>query len=231
MRHRPTFSRHLIVFALCLAALAATIIAPQLAARSFSAPPSAIVLPAGLTARLQAGDLIFRIGDSWQSEIVRGMEHGTVDQRPAGDPYSHVGMLVGNPTHWQVLHAVPAELPGRADAVVLDDLDFFLAPERAQGAAIYRVDADASARAKAVANAMQRLGTPFRIVENDHEGQYCTTLVWYAWQHAGIPLSARFDNLNVPFAAGQYLLPHSLRIAPELHLLFEAGAGITPARI
>jgi hypothetical protein len=123
-----------------------------------------------------------------------------------------------------VVHAVPAELPHRADAVVLDDLDFFLAPERARGIAIYRVAADDVTRTRAAANARERLGTPFRLVANDPAGQYCTTLVWYAWQHAGIPLSAHFDNLHVPFAAGLYLLPHSLRTAPELHLLFETRA-------
>ncbi|MDR3214545.1 MAG: hypothetical protein LBT71_11595 [Azoarcus sp.] len=182
---------------------------------------SAIVLPADLVSRLEAGDLLFRIGSGWQSEAVRGASRERGEKR--GDPYSHVGMLVGSPAHWQVLHAVPAEMPGRADAVVRDDLDFFMAPERARGIAIYRVAADAAVRTTAVDYALQRLGTPFRIVENDREGQYCTTLIWRVWQRAGVDLGARFERLNVPLAAGDYLLPHSLRTAPALRLVFEAS--------
>ncbi|MDR2690327.1 MAG: hypothetical protein LBB76_11305 [Azoarcus sp.] len=173
-----------------------------------------IVLAAEIDARLQAGDLVFRIGNEWQSDVVRHAGE-------RGDPYSHVGMLIGTPGRWQILHAVPAEVPGRESAVVRDDLDFFLAPERTRGIAIYRVEADDEARAAALRHAQQRLGTPFRIVENDREGQYCTTLIWYAWQRAGIDLGAKFDYLNVPLASGHYLLPHSLRTAKRLHLLYE----------
>jgi hypothetical protein len=188
--------------------------------RGTGSPAPAIVLPGEISSRLQAGDLIFRIGDSWQSEIVRSMA-STRQQKKRGDPYSHVGMLVGSPGHWQVVHAVPAEMPGRVDAVVRDDLDFFLSPERARGVAIYHVAAAGAPRATAVEYVLQRLGTPFRVVENDREGQYCTTLVWAAWQRAGVDLGVHFEHLEVPFSAGDYLLPHSLRIAPRLQLVFE----------
>ena len=106
-----------------------------------------------------------------------------------------------------------------------DDLDFFLSPERARGVAIYHVAADAAQRAIAVEYALQRLGSPFRVVKNDREGQYCTTLVWASWQRAGVDLGAHFEHLEVPLSAGDYLLPHSLRIAPHLQLVFEHMAG------
>ena len=206
-------------------ALAALVAAFALTAWLGAASPLTIELPADLVGDLQAGDLIFRIGDGWQSDAVRGAGRSVRQSaRQESDPYSHVGMLVGEPSHWRVLHAVPAELPGRKDEVVLDDLDFFIAPERAHGVAVYRIAAETSVRAAAVENAMKRLGAPFMIVENDLEGQYCTTLIWHAWKRAGVDLGARFDDLNIPFAAGQYLLPHSLRAAPELNLLFEARA-------
>jgi hypothetical protein len=183
----------------------------------------AIALPAGVSSRFQAGDLIFRIGSGWRSDTVRGMAR--TRQEKQGDPYSHVGMLVGSPAHWQVIHAAPAEKPGRADAVVIDDLDFFLSSKYAKGVAIYRVDASAGSRVDAVKYALHRLGTPFRIVEDDTEGQYCTTLVWVAWQRAGVDLGVRFERLEIPFAAGDYLLPHNLRVAPGLQLVFETPAG------
>ena len=176
---------------------------------------SPVKIPEGLLDLLQAGDVIFRIGNDWTSDIVRGTQN---DEK---DPYSHVGILTGDGSQWQVLHAVPAEVPGRMDAVVLDDLEFFLAPDRARGFAVYRVAAERSAHEAAIKYAMARLGAPFRIVKNDSEGQYCTTLVWHAWKHAGIDLSVNFDHLNIPLASGQYLLPYSLRRAPELSLLFE----------
>jgi cell wall-associated NlpC family hydrolase len=185
-----------------------------------SAPRSTpIVLAAEIDTRLRAGDLVFRIGNEWQSDVVRYAGG-------RGDPYSHVGMLIGAPGRWQVLHSVPAEVPGRESAVVSDELDFFLAPERARGIAIYRVEADDESRAAALHHARQRLGTPFRVVENDREGQYCTTLIWYAWQRAGIDLGAKFEYLDVPLASGHYLLPHSLRTAKRLYLLHEdQGTG------
>ncbi|MDR1462564.1 MAG: hypothetical protein LBI68_05430 [Azoarcus sp.] len=206
---------------LCLALMAggACLLAGAVA---HAVPEAGIELPADVVSRLEVGDLVFRIGSGWQSEIVRGVARERREKQ--GDPYSHVGMLVGSPAHWQILHAVPAEIPGRADAVVRDDLDFFLAPGRAQGVAIYRVAADAATRTAAADYALQRLGMPFRIVENDQEGQYCTTLVWRAWQYAGVDLGARFKYLEIPLAAGDYLLPHSLRTAPGLRLLFEAPA-------
>jgi len=203
------------IWLFCLALIAA---ASVFAVRSTDEHAYAISLPAEISSRLQAGDLVFRIGDGWQSEVVRGM----AGRQRRGDPYSHVGMLVGSPGHWQVVHAVPAEMPDRTDAVVRDDLGFFLSPERTRGVAIYRVAAAAAPRAAAVKYALQRLGTPFRIVENDREGQYCTTLVWAAWQRAGVDLGARFERLKVPFSsAGDYLLPHGLRTAPGLQLVFE----------
>lgn len=192
-------------------------------------PVVAIDLPAEISSRLQPGDLIFRIGDGWQSEVVRGMEKNRQEEK-RGDPYSHVGMLVGSPEHWQVVHAVPAEMPGRTNAVVRDDLDFFLSPERARGVAIYRVAATAASRAAAVEYVLQRLGKPFRIVENDHEGLYCTTLVWAAWQRAGVDLGARFEHLAVPLSAGDYLMPHSLRTAPGLQLVFEHEPNAHPVK-
>jgi hypothetical protein len=205
---------------LCLSLIAAVSI---FVIRHVDETVPAIALPAGVSSRFQAGDLIFRIGSGWQSDTVRGMARGRREKR--GDPYSHVGMLVGSPAHWQVVHAAPAEKPGRADAVVSDDLDFFLASRYAEGIAVYRVAASARSRTDAVKYVLRRVGMPFRIVENDAEGQYCTTLVWAAWQRAGVDLGARFERLEIPFAAGDYLLPHNLRVAPGLQLVFETPAG------
>jgi hypothetical protein len=92
---------------------------------------------------------------------------------------------------------------------------------RTRGIAIYRVEANAKARSTAVRYAHTRIDTPFRIVENDKEGQYCTTLIFYAWQQAGVEIQAPFEHLDLPFASGDYLMPHSLRSSPCLRLIYE----------
>jgi hypothetical protein len=163
---------------------------------------------------LREGDLIFRIGTDWRSEAVRGASDDP-------DPYSHVGLLVGSPGRWQVLHSTPAEKPGRADGVVLDDLAFFAAPERARGIALYRVAADADERAAAVRFAYSRLGAPFRLVDNDTEGNYCTTFVWRTWREAGVDLGARFERVTVFSDSAHYLFPPALRRSTLLKLLYE----------
>jgi hypothetical protein len=164
--------------------------------------------------RLQEGDLIFRIGTDWRSEAVRGAADDP-------DPYSHVGLLVGSPKRWQVLHSTPAEKPGRADGVVLDDLAFFTAPERARGIALYRVAAGVDERAAAVRFALSRLGAPFRLVDNDTEGNYCTTFVWRAWREAGVDLGIRFERVTVFSDSAHYLFPPALRRSTLLKLLYE----------
>ena len=178
-----------------------------------------VILPASVNAQMREGDVIFRIGSEWQGFAVRSVAG-------RGDPYSHVGLVIGTPAHWQVLHSVPSEHPGQPDVVVLDDMDFFLASKRTRAVAIYHVTASDKAHANAVLNAKKRIGSPFRIVANDTEGQYCTTFVWRAWREAGVDLGVRFNQLNVPFAAGEYLSPHSLRISPLLCLLYESDVNI-----
>jgi cell wall-associated NlpC family hydrolase len=178
---------------------------------------------------LQEGDLIFRIGTHWRSEAVRSAGHMKDEKAQDPDPYSHVGFLVGSSKHWQVLHSTPAEKAGRSDGVVLDDLAFFAAPERARGIALYRVAADADERAAAVRFARSRLGTPFQLVDNDTEGNYCTTFVWRAWREAGVDLGARFERIRVFFDSAHYLFPPALRRSPLLKLMYESPASLTPS--
>jgi hypothetical protein len=170
--------------------------------------------------RLREGDLIFRVGTDWQSDAVRGAADRNDD-----DPYTHVGLIVGSPEHWQVLHSTPAEKPERADGVVLDDLAFFIAPERARGVAVYRVEASPAERAAAIRFARSRLGAPFRLSDNDTEGNYCSTFVWRAWREAGVDLGARFERVTVFFDSVYYLFPSALRRSARLKLLYESPPG------
>lgn len=152
-----------------------------------------------------AGDLIFREGTESVSDAVRAVDTGE---------FTHVGLLLGGPGRWQVLHAVPAEVAGRADGVVIDSLAFFLDRRRARNHAVFHVHADAAQRARALAQARAMLGRPFRIA--DAAGSYCTALVWSAWMQAGVDLQVRFTTLPIPLLPGRYLLPSTLQHSPRL---------------
>lgn len=160
---------------------------------------------AGQPGAVQPGDLIFRKGTEDVSRAVLSLD---------GGPYSHVGMLVGEPGRWQVLHATPSEVPGRPDGVVLDSLDFFLDAERTERYAVYRVEADDIQRERAVQAARAMLDRPFRVA--DPEGTYCTLLVWDAWRQAGLDMDARFTRLNLPLMPGDYLMPNGLLASGKL---------------
>jgi hypothetical protein len=200
-------------------------------ARAWRVPPflntdtPALVLPAEIDARIREGDLIFRIGTEWQGDMVRALNASNDIQAKPEDPYTHVGILSGKTGNWRVLHNTPSEKPGIADGVVEDDLAFFMSMERARGIAIYRVVKDEKTRAAAVAFVRSRLGASFALVENDTEGSYCTTLIWKAWQQAGVDLGVRFDRITLFSSSSSYLLPPTLRHSKQLSLIYE-----TPGR-
>lgn len=161
-------------------------------------------LPAGA----QAGDLIFRQGTELVSDVVRAVDRGE---------FSHVGMLIGTPGNWQVLHATPSERAERGDMVVVDTLAFYLDPSRTRSHAVYHVQATPSQHTLAVTRARTMLGKPFRIA--DANGTYCTALVWRAWQQAGVDLEVEFTALAIPLLHGNYLLPSILQGSPRLSRL------------
>ena len=183
--------------------LAAFLCCALLGASVWAAGPS--TLPPGA----QQGDLIFREGTELVSEAVLAVDTGG---------FSHVGMLVGTPAHWQVVHSTPSEVPGRPDGVVLDDLAFFTDPVRSRRALVYHVpEATQQQRQAAVDSALAGLGTPFSFASA--HSVYCTTLVWQAWRDAGLDLEVAFTSLALPLIAGDYLLPGVLSQSKHLQVL------------
>ena len=173
-------------------------------AGSLAAPP--------LPTATKAGDLIFRQGTEGVSQLVRAVDRGD---------FSHVGLLVAPAQPdgvWQVLHATPSEHPGQPDAVVLDTLDFYLAAERTRAYRIYQVGASAAARQQAMDWAQAQRGRPFDLLDAER-GRYCTTLVWQAWQHAGLDLEVSFTHIAMPVIGGQFLLPSALQASRHVQLL------------
>ncbi|WP_251977441.1 YiiX/YebB-like N1pC/P60 family cysteine hydrolase [Salinicola avicenniae] len=158
------------------------------------------------------GDLIFREGTAPVSDVVISVDEGR---------FSHVGMLARRDGAWEVIHATPSERAGRPDGVVIDALNFFIAPARARHWQVYHVaNATSAQRAQAVRWARAQTGTPFDVLGTT--GTYCTTLVWAAWQQAGLDLQARFTRLHIPLAQGDFLLPSGLLASPLLSPLLSA---------
>lgn len=178
------------------------------------------VLAAGLSAPppgAQAGDLVFRTGTALVSHAVMQVDDSG---------FSHVGMLLGGPRHWEVLHATPSEVPGRPDGVVIDDFSFFTDPALSTRHVVYHVrNASAEQRALAIASARGALDRPFKLA--DPAGTYCTVLVWQAWRDAGLDLEVAFTPLALPLMAGDYLLPGPLAASTHLRALADTPAAPT----
>lgn len=205
--------RAALVAALCAASGLALALAAWPAAKR--PPAQAIAIPGAVLAAAQPGDLVFRRGTDLVSDSVRLVDGGR---------YSHVGMLVRSAQGWQVIHAVPAEAPGRTDTVTIDSLAAFAATERARAIGIAHVDAGPAARAKAVARVRAQLGRPFGF---DAGQIYCTTLITAAWEQAGVPLAARSTRLHIPLMDGDYVLPSAVLQSPRVQLVW-ASAAATP---
>lgn len=187
---------------------AATLVA--LAVCRPAAVDRAVSIPAGVLARADSGDLIFRRGTALISDAVRWADDGA---------YSHVGLLVHVAHGWQVIHAAPAAMPGHADVVRRTALERFEAPRRARAIAIYHVDSTPAQRNRAVAAARATLGQPFGF---DADGTYCSELVWSAWRDAGVSLEVAFTPVHLPLADGDYLTLSSLRQSPRMHRLWRS---------
>jgi len=186
--------------------IAAAALALSLRAAASFAPAAPVFEP---PADAQAGDLIFRQGAEAVSQAVMAAD---------GGGYSHVGILLGGPGGWQVLHATPSEVPGRPDGVVIDSLAFFAAPERSRHQGVYHVQANEPQRLLAIAHAQAQVGRTFSLTD-PQAGTYCTQLVWQAWQDAGLDWQATPSHLQLPFIAGDYWLPSDLRASPRLRQL------------
>jgi len=207
-----------------------------------SAEALAAPLPISLPAGTQSGDLIFRAGTEPVSDAVMLVDKGS--------EFSHVGMLVHGVAHstgyrtehraennaWYVVHAVPSEVTGRPDGVVMDALEFFTDPARAKHYAVFHVRASQAQRRHAKALAYTALGRGFSFADDytrDTEGTYCTVLVWHIWQTAGVDLDTPFTWLAVPFMSGHYLLPSALQHSAQLQRLslpVHHGAALVAAK-
>lgn len=161
---------------------------------------------------LTDGDVLFRVGTGLEADAVRAL-----DQRSR---LSHVGLVVGMPQGWAVVHADPEA------GVVAEPLNVFLSPTKATGYALYRRPGATTHRLRIRndALAMVRRHIPFdrHFDFSNDSALYCTELVWRELTHeesSEIPiiLSVKIAMLNI-----EVMTPSDLIISLDLQLVEDA---------
>lgn len=153
------------------------------------------------------GDLVLRCGYGAESRVV------TESSRSV---YSHIGMLHRGEDDegWMVIHAVPGEAEdGEPEWLKCERIEDFFAVDRAMRGAWMRVDCSDSV---AKAAARYALGKVHARVEFDNDyllsdttQLYCTELVWRAFLHQGLDLTAhrRHDVPTLFSKDGECIFP------------------------
>jgi hypothetical protein len=162
------------------------------------------------------GDIIFRRGLDATSHAVLALNPGS--------HYSHVGMIVFQSGRAYVVHAVPAEAPGEQDAVKIEPLSRFLAPNRASATQLMRVKAgqvitDQRVADRAAQYAVSKIGVPFDFDYNmdDDRQMYCTELIWKAYLFAGVDLVGARKLAHFPLLPTAVIGPDVLLASSRLN--------------
>jgi hypothetical protein len=164
--------------------------------------------------QLSDGDVVFRRGDSFVSQIVLSAD-------PTGQ-YSHVGIVITRDGVPLVVHASPAESSDTPSVTIAEPFPSFVAPEKASVYAVYRTRNVSKAIAKEAAlraAAYVRAATPFdSAFDLDSPNRvYCTELVWRSYAEAGLDLavSGRY-RLKLPLFDKEVLVPSSISASRHL---------------
>ena len=162
---------------------------------------------------LQEGDIAFRRGQSIASRVVLAVD------KEGG--YSHIGIVVKESSSWYVIHAVPGETDKDNPTEILKKESFsqFFAPDRAVSGAIYRLDANANigflAAQKAKVLFDRKLLFDHKYDLEDSTKMYCTELIYFVFNYAGIDISEGRRS-SYPAFRDEFLLPSDILANPKL---------------
>jgi hypothetical protein len=185
-------TRSLIAIGAVLSALATTssgvaLDAPELGRNDEAASPgpelSRGIDPSALAAlRLEPGDLIFRSGMAFESQMVKTLDRET--------SYSHVGVIDDDRVP-HVIHIVPGS--GDSDVVRREPLTDFLVSDAANAFAVFRVRPEHRIQARSANEAARefferRLHFDSRFSLDSVDDLYCSELVWRAYLAGGLDL-------------------------------------------
>jgi hypothetical protein len=168
-------------------------------------------------ALLQEGDLVFRRGLSIASRVVLAAD------KEGG--YSHVGIIVKDSTNWYVIHAVPGETDKEYPIEIIkkETLPKFFAPEKAAAGAIFRLDTCevfgclAAQKAKILFDRKLLFDHDYDL--KDSTKMYCTELIYFAYNYAGIDISEGRRS-KYPAIRNEFILPSDILESPKLKLVW-----------
>ena len=150
---------------------------------------------------VEPGDLVFRVGTGWRSEMVRARGNFALSHVGIADRLSNGDIVV--------IHANPGE-GSRKGSVRAEPFSSFASPSQTRGLAIYRLRLSQTSKIHMLAKAWSYVDQqrPFDSDYNlsDENALYCTELVWRAMGEQHIP---RFTS-NVPLLNSQIILPEDL---------------------
>lgn len=168
----------------------------------------------GRAVALRDGDLVFRTGPSFTSNLVMAQRRGS--------RFSHVGLALWIDGQLQVLHAAPAEAGRDGGGVVLQPMSKFSDPEHAVDLAVFRPTAlDEEGRRMLRTYALAQLGKPFDddFLVSEDSRMYCTELAMKALRAAGIDAVNAVPRIQIPLHQEAIPVPDDLRRWRGLTLL------------
>ena len=168
---------------------------------------------------LQTGDIVFRRGEGVTSRVVLAAD--------AKGNYSHVGIVVDSAGCKMIVHAVPGEpdYDGDADRVKMDTPEKFFNSTRASKGEVCRPRNNIAAhKAAATALRMYRKGVLFDddFDDKDTTKMYCTELIVYAFQLAGIDITeGRRHRVDLPIIKAVCIFPSDIYCSRHLRSIMK----------
>lgn len=167
---------------------------------------------------LQEGDIVFRRGYGFASEMVV--------YNDADGKYSHVGVVVNSEKGLMIAHSVPGGDAEENDIMRLERIEQFYSAESSSCGEIVRMELDSLQRRRlsemAVAKANEKIPFDHNYDLEDTTALYCTELVQLLYRNIGIDLAeGRITRLNAPGFSSDYLMPSDIYQNRNLKTLFK----------
>lgn len=167
---------------------------------------------------LQEGDIVFRRGYGFASEMVV--------YNDADGKYSHVGVVVNSEKGLMIAHSVPGGDAEENDIMRLERIEQFYSAESSSCGEIVRMELDSLQRRRlsemAVAKANEKIPFDHNYDLEDTTALYCTELVQLLYRNIGIDLAeGRITRLNAPGFSSDYLMPSDIYQNRNLKTIFK----------
>lgn len=167
---------------------------------------------------LQEGDIVFRRGYGFASEMVV--------YNDADGKYSHVGVVVNSEKGLMIAHSVPGGDAEENDIMRLERIEQFYSAESSSCGEIVRMELDSLQRRRlsemAVTKANEKIPFDHNYDLEDTTALYCTELVQLLYRNIGIDLAeGRITRLNAPGFSSDYLMPSDIYQNRNLKTIFK----------